>query len=107
MVLSLPEYVFIQLIFGYGVHPWWLWAWWFFFVGIFAAIYWKWNGVIGASRPLDYIWFSITVAVTPGFAGYKPTPGLFQVLAGLEAISWDIYVGSLYRYFREEIYAVN
>jgi uncharacterized protein YjbI with pentapeptide repeats len=96
-----PEYVFIQRIFGYGVHPWWLWAWWFFFVGIFAAIYWKWNGVIGATRPLDYIWFSITVAVTPGFAGYKPVPGLFQVLAGLEAIfgtfMWAAFIATFAR----------
>ena len=73
-------------MFGYGVHPLRLWAWWFFFVGVFAAFYWIGKGVTGASQPLDYIWFSITVAVTPGFAGYKPAPGLFQVVAGLEAI---------------------
>ena len=96
-----PEYVFIQRIFGYGVHPWWLWAWWFFFVGIFAAIYWIGNGVIGAAQPLDYIWFSITVAVTPGFAGYKPTPGFFQVVAGLEAIfgtfMWAAFIATFAR----------
>jgi len=96
-----PEFVFIQLIFGYGVHPFRLIAWWFFFVGIFAGIYWKWNGVIGALQPLDYIWFSITVAVTPGFAGYKPTPGLFQVGAGLEAIfgtfMWAAFIATFAR----------
>ena len=96
-----PEFVFIQLIFGYGVHPFRLIAWWFFFVGIFAGIYWKWNGVIGALQPLDYIWFSITVAVTPGFAGYKPTPGLFQVVAGLEAIfgtfMWAAFIATFAR----------
>jgi hypothetical protein len=96
-----PEFVFIQLIFGYGVHPFRLMAWWFFFVGIFAWIYWKWNGVTGALQPLDYIWFSITVAVTPGFAGYKPTSGLFQVVAGLEAIfgtfMWAAFIATFAR----------
>ena len=96
-----PEFVFIQLIFGYGVHPFRLMAWWFFFVGIFAGIYWKWNGVTGALQPLDYIWFSITVAVTPGFAGYKPTSGLFQVVAGLEAIfgtfMWAAFIATFAR----------
>ena len=96
-----PEYVFIQRIFGYGVHPWRLWAWWFFFVGVFAAIYWKWGGVTSATQYLDYIWFSITVAVTPGFAGYKPTPGLFQVVAGIEAIfgtfMWAAFIATFAR----------
>jgi hypothetical protein len=99
--LRYPEFVFIQLVFGYGVHPLRLWIWWFFFVGVFAAVYGIWNGVIGATRPLDYIWFSITVAVTPGFAGYKPIPGLFQVVAGLEAIlgtfMWAAFIATFAR----------
>jgi hypothetical protein len=99
--MRLPEYVFIQRIFGYGVHPLWLWSWWFFFVGVFAICYWIGKGVIGAVQPLDYIWFSITVAVTPGFAGYKPTPGLFQVVAGLEAIlgtfMWAAFIATFAR----------
>jgi len=86
------EYLLFQLIFGYGVHPIRLWGWWFFFVFLFAAIYWIGNGVTDATTkqpltdPLAYIWFSITVAVTPGFAGYKPAAGWYQLLAGLEAI---------------------
>lgn len=96
-----PEFVFIQLIFGYGVHPFRLWACWFIFVGIFAATYWIGNGVIGAAQTLDYIWFSITVAVTPGFAGYKPAPGLFQLVAGLEAIfgtfMWAAFIATFAR----------
>lgn len=99
--IRLPEYIFIQRILGYGVHPWWLWAWWFLFVGIFAAIYWIGKGVNGANQPLDYIWFSITVAVTPGFAGFQPAPGLFQVVAGLEAIigtfMWAAFIATFAR----------
>lgn len=96
-----PEFVFIQLIFGYGVHPFRLWACWFIFVSIFAATYWIGNGVIGATQILDYIWFSITVAVTPGFAGYKPAPGLFQLIAGLEAMfgtfMWAAFIATFAR----------
>ena len=33
------EYFIFQVVFGYGVHPLRLWSFWFFFVGIFAAIY--------------------------------------------------------------------
>ena len=34
-----PEFVFIQLIFGYGVHPWRLIAWWGIIVAAFAVFY--------------------------------------------------------------------
>ncbi len=85
------EYLFIQAIFGYGVHPLRLWGFWMGFAALFAILYWI-GGGINNSTPnqplnlLDYLWFSITVAVTPGFAGYKPATGIYQVLAGLEAI---------------------
>ena len=91
-ISNLLEYIFLQKIFGYGVHPFWLWGWWFFLVGIFAAVYWLGKGVNNAitaqplANPLEYIWFSITVAVTPGFAGNKPATRVYQVIAGLEAI---------------------
>jgi hypothetical protein len=88
---NILEYLFIQVIFGYGVHPLRLWSCWWIIVGLFALIYWMGSGINNSTpnQPLnffDYMWFSITVAVTPGFAGYKPTPGFYQVLAGLEAI---------------------
>ena len=91
-ISNIFEYILLQKIFGYGVHPFWLWGWWFFFVGIFAVIYWLGKGVNNATtaqpltNQLEYIWFSITVAVTPGFAGNKPATGVYQVIAGLEAI---------------------
>jgi uncharacterized protein YjbI with pentapeptide repeats len=80
-----PEYVLIQLIFGYGVHPGRLWLWWFFFVGIFAFIYWLEAGIEGAKDPIDYIWFSIATAATPGYALYRPEAG-FKLVAGIEAL---------------------
>ena len=98
---NLFEYVFIQSIFSYGINPFKLFAWWFFFVGIFAAIYWIGDGVNGAIEPLDYVWFSISVAVTPGFAGYQLTPGLFQWLAIMEAIfgtfMWAAFIATFAR----------
>ncbi len=98
---NLFEYVFIQSIFSYGINPFKLFAWWLFFVGIFAAIYWIGNGVNGAIGPLDYVWFSISVAVTPGFAGYQLTPGLYQWLAIMEAIfgtfMWAAFIATFAR----------
>ncbi|MGV8126293.1 MAG: ion channel [Methanothrix sp.] len=79
------------MIFGYGVNPRRLWGFWWFIVCLFALLYWTGGGINDSTSTqplniLDYLWFSITVAVTPGFAGYKPTPGIFQIVAGLEAI---------------------
>lgn len=86
------EYVFIQLVFGYGVHPFRLWSFWLGFVGIFTMIYWFGHGIDATASSLkeapkiaDYIWFSIATAVTPGYAGYVPTAD-FKLIAGLEAI---------------------
>jgi uncharacterized protein YjbI with pentapeptide repeats len=129
-----PEYVFVQVIFGYGIHPLRLWLCWMGFVGLFAILYWAGNGItnptttgsstnliIGPIIPLywpstgainhttadssihflDYLWFSITVAVTPGFAGYKPTPGFYQILASIEAIfgtfMWAAFIATFAR----------
>jgi uncharacterized protein YjbI with pentapeptide repeats len=88
---NILEYLFIQVIFGYGVHPRRLWGFWLGFAALFAILYWIGDGINNSppNQPLnflDHLWFSITVAVTPGFAGYKPTTGIYQVLAGLEAI---------------------
>jgi len=102
-----PEYVFIQLIFGYGVHPLRLWACWFGFVGIFAILYFLGQGIDpvasqlkGNATVVDYIWFSIATAVTPGYAGYNPTTD-FKLVAGLEAIFgtfvWAAFIATFAR----------
>jgi hypothetical protein len=102
-----PEFIFIQLIFGYGVHPFRLWAFWLGFVGVFALIYWLGHGIDAtassmkeAPQIVDYIWFSIATAITPGYAGYKPTPD-FKLVAGLEAIfgtfMWAAFIATFSR----------
>ncbi len=102
-----PEYVFIQWMFGYGVHPFRLMACWFGFVFLFAAVYWLGHGIDAAASQskgnatlVDYIWFSIATAVTPGYAGYKPTTE-FKLVAGLEAIfgtfMWAAFIATFAR----------
>ena len=102
-----PEWLFIQFVFGYGVHPFRLMACWFGFVFLFAAIYSLGRGIDVAASQLnenaslaDYIWFSIATAVTPGYAGYKPTPD-FKLVAGLEAIfgtfMWAAFIATFSR----------
>ena len=102
-----PEFIFIQMIFGYGIHPFRLWASWFGFVGIFAIIYWLGHGIDadasqlkGNATMIDYIWFSIATAVTPGYAGYKPFAE-FKLVAGLEAIlgtfMWAAFIATFAR----------
>jgi hypothetical protein len=105
--ISYPELIFIQWIFGYGVHPLRLWACWLVFVGLFAILYWSGHGIDEAASQLngtaqlrDYIWFSIATAITPGYAGYKPTPD-FKLVAGLEAIlgtfMWAAFIATFAR----------
>jgi hypothetical protein len=102
-----PEYIFVQLVFGYGVHPFRLMAWWFGFVFLFAVAYSLGHGIDAPASQLhgnatlaDYIWFSIATAVTPGYAGYKPTPD-FKLVAGLEAIfgtfMWAAFIATFAR----------
>jgi hypothetical protein len=66
---------------------------------------WKGNGIIGAEEPIDYIWFSITTAITPGFAGYTPANGIYKIVAGFEAIFgsmlWAVFLATFAnKYFR-------
>jgi hypothetical protein len=87
-----PEWFFIQFIFAYGVNPLRLMICWIGFVAIFVGIYYHWQGIDSLASQLkgnatiaDYVWFSIATAVTPGYAGYRPTPD-FKLVAGVEAI---------------------
>jgi Ion channel len=81
------EYFFVQKIFGYGVHPFWLFGWWLALVVAFAVIYSIEGGIEQpeAKQWYDYLWFSIATAATPGYALYKPVD-LFKFVAGIEAI---------------------
>ena len=98
------EYIFIQKIFGYGVHPFRLFGWWLTFVLVFAIIY-SIKGAIeqpDARQWYDYLWFSIATAATPGYALYKPV-GMFKIIAGIEAIlgtfMWAAFITTFARKF--------
>ena len=80
--LELP----VQYIFGYGVHPWRVITTWLVTVFCLALVYWMGNGVVAAESFLDYLYFSVVTAATPGYGGYKPAPGGYQLLASFEAI---------------------
>ncbi len=110
-IMNIFEYIFIQKIFGYGVHPFWLFGWWLAFVATFILIYWIWSAVgiqglngeiINSSNLSDYIWFSIATAATPGYALYKPLGG-FKIVAGIEAIigtfMWAAFITTFARKF--------
>ena len=70
-----PEFFFLQLIFGYGVHPPRLIAWWGIIVAAFAAFYWIGRGSNGATQLFDYLKFSLATAIAPGYIATIITPG--------------------------------
>jgi len=106
-----PEYVFIQLIFGYGVHPFRLLFCWFFVAVIFALIYSVNGGIIGKlpasslPQPWSYFvecfYFSVVTAVTPGYGKYELTSWVYQVIASAEAIfgtfMWAAFIATFAR----------
>jgi hypothetical protein len=106
-----PEFFFIQLIFGYGVHPFRLMFSWFAIATIFAFFYLSESGVISKlpasslPQPLSYfvecIYFSIVTAVTPGYGKYELTSWVYQVVASVEAIlgtfMWAAFIATFAR----------
>lgn len=106
-----PEFLFIQLIFGYGVHPFRLVFCWFLTAIIFALFYAANHGIISKlpsdslPQPLSYFiecfYFSIVTAVTPGYGKYELTSGLYQVIASIQAIfgtfMWAAFIATFAR----------
>ena len=91
----------VQYIFGYGVHPWRVIATWLLTVFSLAFVYWLGNGVEAADSLVEYIYFSVVTAATPGYGGYKPVPGFYQGLATFEAIfgtfMWAAFIATFAR----------
>lgn len=80
-----PEWI-VQKFFGYGVYPLRVILTWISIIIIFAIIYWHLNAIQPNSL-LDYIYFSVTTAATPGYGGYTLTQGSSQrIFAIIEAI---------------------
>jgi hypothetical protein len=96
-VLELPA----QYIFGYGVHPLWVIISWLVTVICLALVYWMGNGVVAADSFWEYFYFSVVTAATPGYGGYKPSPGFYQGLASFEAIfgtfMWAAFIATVVR----------
>jgi len=94
------EYIFIQGIFGYGVRPLRLFAYWILMALAFALIYWYYDAVEGASAWFDYIWFSIATSATPGYALYNPI-GHYKIVTGIQAIigtfMWAAFIATFAR----------
>jgi hypothetical protein len=94
--LRYPEYVFIQLVFGYGVHPFRLMFCWFLAATIFALFYSANDGITSklpaSSLPqslsyfVECFYFSVVTAITPGYGKYEMTSWIYQVVASIEAI---------------------
>lgn len=93
----------LQYIFGYGVHPFWVIGWWFSVVVVIAFVYWLGNGVQEATSFGEHLYFSVVTAATPGYGGYKPEPGGFQILATIQAIfgtfMWAAFIVTFARKF--------
>ncbi|HII06743.1 MAG TPA: hypothetical protein HA349_05370 [Methanotrichaceae archaeon] len=97
---DLFEYVVIQGIFGYGVHPLRLFVFWILMAVAFASFYWYFDAVEGARTSVDYIWFSIATSATPGYALYNPI-GHYKIVTGIQAIigtfMWAAFIATFAR----------
>lgn len=98
------EYVLIQGIFGYGVYPYRVIGTWLLVVLSLGVIYLIGHGVEKNNITLswlEYFYFSIVTAATPGYGGYTPKPGFYTLLAGFEAIfgtfMWAAFIATFAR----------
>ncbi len=105
-----PEFALIQLIFGYGVHPWRLMGWWIASILCFALIYYIGVGVIDATQLFDSIKFSFATAIAPGYiativnsqnsTGYNLAP-MYQSVAMIETVfgtfMWAAFIATFAR----------
>ena len=83
------EFIFVQKIFGYGVHPWWLMFWWGVIVIAFSVVYKLGNGLIGATQPFDYIKVSFATAIAPGYIAAIINPGStgYRLISEYQAVA--------------------
>ena len=85
------ELLFVQKIFGYGVHPWRVIISWFSIVALFTFVYWVIDGMKGGLLgTLNYLEGSFATAIAPGYiaviinsAAYTP---IYHKIAILETI---------------------
>ena len=111
-----PEFVFVQQVFGYGVHPWWLMLWWGIIIIVFGIAYYTGNEVNGTTGLFQCMTISFATAIAPGYtasiiqpiqsvgAGFHFT-SIYKVVAMAETIvgtfSWAGFIATFAkRYMR-------
>jgi hypothetical protein len=92
----------LKYLFYYGVYPVYSFLIWIGLIIAFALIY----GVfamIDVTSIWDYLYFSVTNAMTPGYGGIDPNPGIPRLVASIEAIfgtfMWASFIAILARKF--------
>lgn len=90
------EWLFVQVMFGYGVHFERLIASWAVIVVLFAGLYYNGNVISGVSSVFDYLKVSFATAIAPGYiavilnpsnsTGYRLTSGYYQAAAMVETL---------------------
>lgn len=107
ILYNILEFIFIQCIFGYGVRPKRLIVSWFIFIALFSLIYSLGEGVHRIDNSnitgLDYLYFSIMNAATPGYSSYETRDWIFTLIAGVEALIgtfiWATFIATFARKF--------
>ena len=95
----------VQYLLGYGVFPYRVIGVWLMIVFIFGFLFWGFNAVNGIITPYDYFYFSIFTATGFDFVQYS-LKHEFQFLASIEVVFGIFYLGCVFGYFCEEVYAV-
>ena len=80
------EWLFLDKIFCYGVKPLNTFLIWCGIILIFSGLFWGFNAISNVTTPVNYVYFSIVNAMTPGYSGTAATPGIPRVIASAEAI---------------------
>jgi len=92
----------LKNLFFYGVYPAYSFFIWIVIILVFAIIY-NLFGMIVATSFWDYLYFSITNAMTPGYGGIDPNPGIPRLIASIEAVfgtfMWASFIAILARKF--------
>ncbi len=84
-IIRWPELVLMQWIFGYGVYPLRIFISWCGLIFVFALFYWSGNALENASSFIEYLYFSLTNAMTPGFGKFEMKSS-FMPFAIIEAL---------------------
>jgi uncharacterized protein YjbI with pentapeptide repeats len=98
-IIELP----LQKFFFYGTRPGLTFIYWLLFVALFTILYlvldMTQHPVFNATDLSDFVYFSLTNAITPGYGGMIINPGLGKYLASFEAIVGTFFIASFITIF--------